>query len=74
MSNNQQSVLKPDAIYFGDNGRAFCGDHAGHTASMTGRDLDGRKVHAVTKKEHAEWKADFGTDVQCESCQAGRKK
>ena len=40
-------VLKPDVLYFGDNGRCFCGQHAGPSAKYTGRDISGQRVERV---------------------------
>lgn len=39
-----EPVLDGEAIYLGDNGRCFCGEHAGMTARYTGRDLSGQRV------------------------------
>ena len=46
----KETALDPDAIYLGDNGRAFCGAPrcAGMTAQATGRDLSGQRVHRLT--------------------------
>lgn len=41
-------ALKPDALYLGDAGRTFCGEHLGATAAMTGRDLHGAELIEVT--------------------------
>jgi len=40
-------VLEPDTLYFGDNGRCFCGRHAGASALYTGRDISGQRVEQV---------------------------
>lgn len=61
------SILRADALYFGDNGRCFCGNHAGFTAKMTGRDLSGRKVHRVTAADIAEGQRE-GFTPACETC------
>ena len=42
-------VLKPDTLYIGDNGRCFCGKHAGTSAKFTGRDISGQKVKKLSK-------------------------
>lgn len=40
--------LSPSALYIGDNGRCFCGAHAGCSAKFTGRDISGQRVVRVT--------------------------
>ena len=62
-----KKLLKPDALYFGDNGRCFCGDCAGMTAFYTGRDLSGQRVMRVTPKVLAEC-ASLDFLPECESC------
>ncbi len=42
-------VLDPDTIYLGDNGRVFCGRHAGMSATYTGRDISGQPVVALDR-------------------------
>ena len=59
--------LDPDAIYLGENGRAFCGTHAGATAAYTGRDLDGRPVHRVTPRDVCDGQ-EIGVTFRCETC------
>lgn len=49
--------LKDDALYFGDNGRCFCGAHAGMTARYTGRDLSGQRVERITPRVVAEYES-----------------
>lgn len=62
-------VLKPDAIYIGDNGRSFCGEHAGATAKYTGRDLSGLEVFLVTPERALEYsRLSKGGRVTCETC------
>jgi hypothetical protein len=63
-------VLKPGAIYLGDNGRCFCMEHAGMRALYTGRDIDGRRVHRITEADRAYWRKEIGRDPQCEECAA----
>jgi len=60
-------VLKPGALYLGDNGRCFCTEHAGMTALYTGRDLSGQKVPEVTAADHAYAKTE-GWAIKCERC------
>jgi len=60
-------VLSPEAIYLGDNGRCFCGRHAGMTAQYTGRDLSGQPVHRVTVADQAEARR-MGVSLACEVC------
>jgi hypothetical protein len=62
-------ALDPDAIYLGDNGRAFCGSPrcAGSTAFHTGRDISGQYVLRVTPELAAAerfW-------PECEGCGKG---
>jgi hypothetical protein len=65
-----KKVLKPDALYFGDNGRCFCGQCAGTSALYTGHDISGQKVRRVTPKIVAAYAAmDF--QPKCESCGRG---
>lgn len=61
-------VLQDDALYLGDNGRCFCGKHAGTTAYYTGRDLSGQKVLRVTPEMAAEAKRPDGFELLCETC------
>ena len=49
------SVLNDETVYTGDNGRVFCGRHAGMKARLTGVDLRGTKVRKTT-------------EFSCESC------
>jgi hypothetical protein len=57
-ANGMEVVLVPNVVYFGDNGRAFCGAHAGASAKFTGRDLTGQKVVRAPK------------GFKCETCEA----
>lgn len=61
-------VLKPDTIYLGDNGRAFCRDHAGASALYTGRDLSGQKLHKVTDADQRYAEREWGRRITCEGC------
>lgn len=47
-------ALRSVALYFGDNGRCFCGrlHCAGMNAHYTGRDLSGQRVERITALEH----------------------
>lgn len=45
--------LLDNALYLGDNGRCFCGAHAGTTAKYTGRDLSGQRVMKLTAADAA---------------------
>lgn len=62
-----QPVLKPDALYLGDNGRCFCGKlHcAGMTAYFTGRDLSGQRVERITP---AILRVEGLARIRCETC------
>lgn len=68
-------MLKPNAVYFGDNGRAMCADCAGHTAQTTGRDLSGQRLERATARDAQEWPAsmaEYGMDPAPLSCECGR--
>ena len=60
--------LRDDALYLGDNGRCFCGAHAGVTARFTGRDLSGQRVMHLTRTlvDASGFNADF---YHCETPQ-----
>ena len=60
-------ALAPNALYFGDNGRCFCGKlHcAGMTAHYTGRDLSGLRVERITP---AVLRAEGLARIRCEMC------
>jgi hypothetical protein len=68
MKDKPKSKLKPNAIYLGDNGRSMCDDShcAGATASLTGRDLSGQKLHKVTKADLDFWLEDVGEPWSCD--------
>jgi len=61
-------VLKPDVLYSGDNGRLFCGAHAGQSAKYTGRDISGQRVHVVTADDVAEARREYEVELACERC------
>lgn len=63
-----KSVLKPGAVYIGDNGRAMCICCAGATARITGHDLSGQQLLEVTPEILAE--AGFGPSMACECGEA----
>ena len=63
-----KKILDPDTIYLGDNGRAFCGEHAGATAAVTGHDLYGTPLLAVTPEIAEYGRRRFGWEVECETC------
>lgn len=62
--------LSESALYFGDNGRVFCGKlHcAGMTAHFTGRDLSGQRVTMARDVDKTEWIATVGSALACETC------
>ena len=72
----KRAVLSESALYYGDNGRIFCGACAGASARYTGRDISGQKVARVKPEDVAAWDADMaryyptGTfpPLACESC------
>jgi hypothetical protein len=49
MTSKLKSKLKPGAIYIGDNGRCYCIDCAGASASLTGHDISGQKIKRITR-------------------------
>ena len=59
--------LKPDAVYFGDNGRAICLGCAGQSARWTGYDLSGHRVERATIDDVFEWEQVVGEPLACES-------
>jgi hypothetical protein len=67
---SKKFTAKSDAIYLTDNGAAYCGDHLGMTAKMTGRDISGQKVYALTAADAAFWKQhnQAGNPPMCETC------
>ena len=56
--------VRPDTIYLGDNGRAYCGEHLGYTAKVSGHDLSGQPLLEVTPEVAAE----AGYPIYCEQC------
>ena len=61
--------LKESSLYFGDNGRLFCGKLrcAGMSSFYSGRDISGQKVVAVRPEDVAEFDA-LNLKAACESC------
>lgn len=57
--------IHDDAIYLGDNGRAYCGAHLGMTARSTGRDLSGQPIYQITPEDVQHGGADI---LACEDC------
>ncbi len=65
-------MLKPNALYLGDNGRCFCGSEkcAGMTAFYSGKDLSGRRLYRLSERDNAEghaMSAEF-RGFKCETC------
>ena len=57
-------------LYLTDNGRCLCGEHLGHTAKATGRDISGQKILRLTPDMlRKEGIARFG----CETPRCGRE-
>lgn len=67
--NDLVSVLDDHELYLGDNGRCFCGAHAGMSARYSGRDLSGQPVMKITFADRVEAKR-LGWTPQCETCYA----
>lgn len=61
-------VLDSEAVYLGDNGRAFCGAHAGQSARFTDRDTSGQPVYRVTPAEAHALQVWHGVEIACEQC------
>ena len=59
---NPTPVLDADELYSGDNGRIFCGDCAGCSATYTGRDISGQRVVRMTAKDCADYAAEMIAD------------
>lgn len=62
------SMLAPNTLYIGDNGRITCGKHCGCTAQATGADLHGSQMLAIDAAAAAEWLATEGEPISCETC------
>jgi hypothetical protein len=60
-------ILRDDELYLGDNGRCFCGHHAGASARYTGGDISGQPVHRVTDADQREARR-LGVTLSCETC------
>jgi hypothetical protein len=65
----------PFSIYLCDGGRALCGEHLGHTAKTTGRDLSGQQIMRVDPAELNRTRIEDGKDflsVHCDHPKCGR--
>lgn len=65
-------AIHSETIYLGDNGRAYCGDHLGATASATMRDLSGQQIEAVSPDDVAYCEAQGWPVPTCEEPGCGR--
>lgn len=45
--------IENETIYLCDNGQAYCGEHLGYHARMTGRDISGQLISEVTPENLA---------------------
>lgn len=61
------NILDTKALYIGDNGEIFCGDHAGMNAKTTGLDISGQPVQRVGDSEKSQF-ASLGITPRCECC------
>lgn len=52
-------MLDHSTLYLGDNGRCYCGEHAGATAQATGLDLSGAPVSPLTQAIVDQYAADL---------------
>jgi len=57
-------------IYLTDNGRALCTDHLGVSARMTGRDISGQPILALSPEDVRYSIEAEGWHPACESCGA----
>ena len=62
------AVLSDSVLYICDNGEVRCGAHCGHTARMTGRDISGQPVQAITEDDQQSLQAEHGFRLSCEEC------
>ena len=62
------NTIVVDAIYECDNGALYCGEHLGCTAAMTGRDISGQKIRAMSTRDNDEFALATGCQIACESC------
>lgn len=65
-----RTVLDPERLYEGDNGRVTCGalGCAGTSAAYTGRTLAGHPVRALGTADVREWVGALGRPPCCEGC------
>ena len=63
-------TVKPDALYFVDNGACYCGAHLGASARYTGRDISGQRIQRATRVAAALFAA-AGLRLACEACGKG---
>ncbi len=71
MSNNPlEPKLSEDVLYFGDNGRIFCGSVrcSGATAHFTGRGISGQKVEKISWPDAGAFQVSTGSWPACELC------
>lgn len=61
------SLSHPTTIFLADNGAAYCGRHLGVSARLTGPDLSGQPILAVTSAVLAEARTE-GWTPKCEQC------
>jgi len=71
----QKGILNPEHLYFGDNGRVFCGALrcAGATAFYSGRDLSGQKALDVCAPRRLAFLGDRAKSLRCEGCGKGAR-
>lgn len=60
--------ITPDAIYLCDNGAAYCGDHLGTSARLTGYDISGQRIMRVTPEGAMTVLLQDGCLIKCETC------
>lgn len=60
--------IHSDSIYLTDNGAAYCGEHLGVTAKMTGHDISGQRIMRVTLEGAMTTLLQDGYLIKCEQC------
>lgn len=70
MSKTDRGVLDPSKLYYGDNGRVFCGrlHCAGTSAHFTRYTISGAPVIVVRAAAASTWRREFGEPMRCEGC------
>ena len=59
--------INDETLYLCDNGACYCGAHLGTTAKMTGHDISGQKIEAVTPEMAAYAMRTMSVTIKCEN-------